>query len=258
MPKLVLLALADMAGSGSDQAWPSVQYLVDKTGMSRCSVMRSIQHLVSMELVKVQKRPNKTNVYQIWKSHSETPVVSERDHGSLTVRPPQSQGETQTNKEPIKNQPRTKKKDEEVKLPVALNTPAFKEAFDGFREMRKIIKKPLTPRALTLIIDKLEGWGHDVAIQALDRSTENNWQGVFDPRDSKFSQDKNGATQAKRTTWSIKADIENLSEMIKDIQKHRSEVAGGEYHWPSPELQQKHRDLCTQRKALRNEQASLA
>ncbi len=257
MPKMVLLALADMAGQGGDQAWPSVQYLVDKTGMSRCSVMRSVQHLVSMGLVKVQKRPNKTNVYQIWKSHSETPVVSERDHGSLTVRPPQSQSETQTNKEPIKNQPRTKKKDDEVKLPVALNTPAFKEAFDGFREMRRLIKAPLTPRAIGLVISKLEGFGHDLAIQSLDRSTENNWKGVFDPRDQ-TTQGKKGATQAKRTTWSIKADIENLTEIIKDLQTHRAEVAGGEYHWPNPEMKQKHRDLCTQRKALRIEQASLA
>lgn len=52
----------------------------------------------------------------------------------------------------------------------------------GFEDMRKRIKKPLTPRARTLAIAKLSelrAAGHDPA-QVLDRSTLNSWQGLFE------------------------------------------------------------------------------
>jgi len=260
MPKLVLLALADMAGSSSDQAWPSIGYLVERTGMSRCSVMRAVQTLVNFKLVEVERRPNRTNIYRICKSHCETPVVSERDHGSLRERPPQSHSETRTYKEPRKNLPRTNKKPApKFELPVALNTPEFKAAWEGFQEMRKAIKKPLTARAMSLVINKIELWGHDVAIEALDRSTTNNWQGVFDPRESRDqAKSKPAQAPAARSTWHIQQELTAVEELIKDVQKHRSEVAGGDYCWPAgTDHKAKWIELCARRKALRMEIAGL-
>lgn len=54
-------------------------------------------------------------------------------------------------------------------------------AWDGFIEMRKKIKKPLTGRAEILALRKLNGISKDVAVQikVLDQSTFNDYQGLF-------------------------------------------------------------------------------
>lgn len=62
------------------------------------------------------------------------------------------------------------------------------EAFNGFSEMRKTIKKPLTDRAIALLKNKLNELSEDPIIQAkiLDQSTVKCWQGVF-PLKNDFS-----------------------------------------------------------------------
>ena len=77
MPKLVLLALADMAGSSSDQAWPSIEYLVQRTGSSRSTVLRSLETLVNLKVIEVIKRPNRTNTYKLLGCQRDTPMVSQ-------------------------------------------------------------------------------------------------------------------------------------------------------------------------------------
>lgn len=61
------------------------------------------------------------------------------------------------------------------------DNPVLQEAFDGFSEMRKTTKKPLTPRAINLLKNKLNELSEDPIIQAkiLDQSTVKCWQGVF-------------------------------------------------------------------------------
>jgi len=57
-----------------------------------------------------------------------------------------------------------------------------KEPWDGFIEMRKEIKRPLTGRAITLAITKLtelKNQGHDPG-KVLDQSTMAKWQGLFE------------------------------------------------------------------------------
>lgn len=56
-----------------------------------------------------------------------------------------------------------------------------KEALEGFIEMRRLIKKPLTDRALSLALGKLKDFkdaGHDPNA-ILDQSVFNSWQGLF-------------------------------------------------------------------------------
>jgi hypothetical protein len=58
------------------------------------------------------------------------------------------------------------------------------EAWQGFCDMRRAIKKPMTPRAETLLLKalyELKNKGHD-ANAALDQSTLCNWQDVYPPR----------------------------------------------------------------------------
>ena len=59
----------------------------------------------------------------------------------------------------------------------------LKEALEDFEEMRKKIKKPLTDRAKKGIIKKLyelSGGNASIAVEILDNSIMNSWQGVFE------------------------------------------------------------------------------
>lgn len=59
------------------------------------------------------------------------------------------------------------------------------DAWAGYVEMRKKIKKPMTDRAAELRIKDLEAFraaGHDLAV-ILDQSTANNWTDLYEPKD---------------------------------------------------------------------------
>lgn len=65
------------------------------------------------------------------------------------------------------------------------------EAWEGYLEMRKKIKKPMTKRAETIAIRKLEKLmfeGHDPN-EVLDQSTFNSWQGLFGIKQETTAQD---------------------------------------------------------------------
>lgn len=68
------------------------------------------------------------------------------------------------------------------------NDESLNRAFMDYLEMRKKIKKPMTERAVELAIKKLEelstsplsdGMDNDLAIQILNQSVLNGWQGLF-------------------------------------------------------------------------------
>ena len=69
--------------------------------------------------------------------------------------------------------------------------PAFidKEAWQGFCDMRKAIKKPMTSRAEVLVLKTLYAFkaaGHDPNA-ALDQSTLCNWQDVYEPKQKEIT-----------------------------------------------------------------------
>ena len=64
-----------------------------------------------------------------------------------------------------------------VELPVNVN----RELWIGFVDMRNSIKKPLTEKAVGLMINKLIGFG-ELANQSLENSIMCNYQGVFLPK----------------------------------------------------------------------------
>lgn len=75
------------------------------------------------------------------------------------------------------------------------------QAFLDYLEMRKQIKKPMTERAAELAIKKLkelsalpfsDGMDNDMAIQILNQSIMNSWQGLFPLKDQKTSSTPQG------------------------------------------------------------------
>ena len=59
---------------------------------------------------------------------------------------------------------------------------ALERAIDDFKEFRKKIKKPMTDRAIELILEKLDTLASDddTKVKILNQSIENGWQGIFE------------------------------------------------------------------------------
>ncbi|MFC4518592.1 hypothetical protein [Cupriavidus pinatubonensis] len=96
---------------------------------------------------------------------------------------------------------REEKKEGKSVTPSVVTLPDFvpADAWSGFVEMRKKIKKPMTDRAVELMFAKLGRFnaaGHNVR-DCLERSTLNNWQDVFEPKPDQAAR-VNGVSQSNR------------------------------------------------------------
>ena len=74
---------------------------------------------------------------------------------------------------------KAKKKSDKFELPYFI----LPEVWDDFEKMRKSIKKPLTDRARTTIVNKLRKFGEHSANEILDQSIEHCWQTVYQLKD---------------------------------------------------------------------------
>lgn len=81
------------------------------------------------------------------------------------------------------------------------NDESLNQAFLDYLEIRKQIKKPMTDRAIELAIKKLEelsalpfseGMDNDLAIQILNQSVMNSWQGLFPLKEQKINSTPKG------------------------------------------------------------------
>jgi DNA-binding transcriptional MocR family regulator len=154
MHKLILLAIADYAGRDNNSAWPAITTLAARCGVSRITAVRAVRELEKLNLVSVENRSNKTNIYRLPVDEKEgyqrdtpyqkdTPVVSERYSGGIREIP-----------EPVRNQLGTSKDDEQVEsLYAAYPRKVGKPA--ALASIRKAIKREaakadlgMTPAAL--------------------------------------------------------------------------------------------------------------
>ena len=183
--KLVLLSLADWAND-EGLCWPSIERLAIKTSMAGRSVQRIIRDLESMGFVKRDEVLGKGNRYwisipltQCHPCPSVTPPLTESHPTPDTVSPNTSKIHQLTTKYIRRELPEC--------IPV--------DAWQGWVDMRKQRKKPLTDRAYNQAIDKLiafEAKGQNIT-EVLDRSTMNNWLDLYE-----IKEQKNGTTN--RTT----------------------------------------------------------
>jgi len=61
-----------------------------------------------------------------------------------------------------------------------LNTERFREAWGRWTTYRREIGKTLKPSTIQAQVRKLEKFGHDVAVAAIDASIEQGWIGLFE------------------------------------------------------------------------------
>ncbi len=115
--------------------------------------------------------------------HAEFNVKTVPFSGALTVNPPLDNALNPDSLNPDSLNPELKVK---AQAPKVLPLPDWipLEAWDGYAEMRKKIRKPMTERAKGMVFKALEAMkakGHDVG-SVLDQSTKNTWIDVYEPK----------------------------------------------------------------------------
>ena len=100
----------------------------------------------------------------------------------------------------VKCKEKTTKKEKPVYYP---NDEALNQAFMDFIAHRKQIKKPMSDRAITLAINqlnKLSGGDNDRAIEIINQSILNGWQGLFELSNKNS---KNTQPQSLAEKWGL-------------------------------------------------------
>lgn len=180
IPAAGLKALCQFAGSAQDleDALIAAEYIardgltVTVTGWAE----KNASLLAAWENGNKGGRPKK-NQKQTNGQPTENPAET---HGLPMANPPLTQTK------PIRVDKRREEEKTEDKAQAPLPDWLPMEAWSGFVEMRKRIRKPMTPRAQQLVLKALEDMrakGLSVA-QALDNSTRNSWVDVYAPKDA--------------------------------------------------------------------------
>ena len=180
--KLVLMMLADISDDNG-RCFPSYQHLADTCEMSRRSVISHINALEADGLIKITHRKQKndklncSNVYELTLNSGENsapPSEKSAPGGSENISPI-----TYHILEPI-NEPKKTSKKNKINfdnLPDYINEDLMRD----YVEMRKKIKSPMTQKAITILINKINTLvmdGHDANV-LLETAILNNWKSVY-------------------------------------------------------------------------------
>ena len=95
--------------------------------------------------------------------------------------PPESESESQTETESQKGKQRAA--EAAPPLPVLLDTEEFRAVWKDYSDYRKQAKlRRLTAISLRNQWAEMEGWGHEVAVEAVRTTIRKGWQGIFKPK----------------------------------------------------------------------------
>jgi len=78
---------------------------------------------------------------------------------------------------------------EEIEMPSNLQTSQFRQVWGEYLNYRKAGKfKPLQPASIAAQLKQLSEMGHDIAVEAINTSIRNGWQGIFPPKGQKTTE----------------------------------------------------------------------
>jgi hypothetical protein len=214
----ILFILCD-CHNPSKGCFPSQGYLQTKSGMSNGSINNQLNSLEDKGLIERKRRIDPTTKQRMSTVYilgfdiaKPTPDIGEGAISNPNPKPSPKNGQSQlqlletnyvneSGKEPVRKSARSIVRD-------ILCNVAGSEAVDGFLEMRKVIKAPMTEHAAKLISAKLQGRMN--ADDILNLSTENSWKGVF-PESNQL----NGGHNGQRTNNGQSRGDTQLNEAVE-------------------------------------------
>ncbi len=209
---------------------------------------------------------NQSNLYTLQLAHSPSDRPSDSPSDRPSDRPyvqPVTVNRTVKENRKEKESGAKKAKEVEIEFPESLDTKNFKDQWAAYEEYRQENKlRRLKPSSIKAKLAELSEWGEEVAIEQIRQTIGNGWQGIFPPKSFSSMPRTAGAPEAKessaprRPTWEIKQVLDVVEDDLRELRLHRSEVAGGSYHWDAPHHRQAYIEKLKQRKQLKKEMTS--
>lgn len=206
--KAVLISLADNANDAG-ACWPSIPTICMRTCLGRTAVMDAIRGLEAIGYLVADRSNGRHTRYTVTVAQRpliEPKPVRQADRSSRRTGPADGPNPSASRTAPVRQadsnrqEPSGTVTQEHRPAPAAPAADGAKrspperlpeppdwidrEAWDGFVAMRRRIRKPLTARAVELLLaklDRLRAAGH-CPKDLLDRSTLNSWQDVYPPK----------------------------------------------------------------------------
>ena len=166
-------------------------------------VYKYIKLLEKLEMINI-KSNNKFSIITIEKW-----AFYQFDNDEEQQQKEQQRNNKGTTKEQQRNTNKNVKNVKNVKEIIYSDVPELNEAIIAFIEYRKTIKKPMSDRAITLLLGKLNKMSNSVQeqIEILNQSILNGWQGIF-PLKSDSGTGKKASFQGRNY------DFEELEKQI--------------------------------------------
>jgi len=73
----------------------------------------------------------------------------------------------------------------EIKIPAAIDTPAFSRSWSDWLDYRRKSRQTMRPETLNRQLAMLAGLGEEAAIECVECSLRNGWKGLFPPKEKK-------------------------------------------------------------------------
>lgn len=221
--KLVLLSLADRAGENHD-CWPSIERLVNNTGLNRKTVIKVIKEMVELGLIHSQKKAfGRSNTYTLLgvvehtrSSHIVSGVLNSPNKGTNDNSPnigtpivPESESLKVPKKghKSIKESIKESKKEKNIKKENLIDEfkEEEKEVMQILIDHREEIKAPLkNVRTARMLLKKLKHYASEWDItfdDALDFWLGENWQSIDVKYDYPFrSRDRSNDNKPQKGT----------------------------------------------------------
>lgn len=202
---------------GESEFTGSRQYLCEFTGATKPTIDKALNELIDMGLIiKVSNTINNItfNKYRVNlnKINNFTGSKETLLGGSKETLP----NNININNIDIKERKKDGNYDEIINSQITNED--LKTTLYEFIKMRKLIKKPMTDRALQLLIGKLHKLANtpDKAIQVLEQSIVNNWQDIYELKTNYIKLKDNGKQATKREY--TKEEYNNLFDDVDNIE----------------------------------------
>jgi hypothetical protein len=232
--KIILITLLMMANhEGKEWEWQGKQFKANPGEFvtSAKSIMAKAGDGISRQNVRTALEKFKKYeflTYQSTKTGLLINIVNWVDYQAKNVEPNQPINHEVTNRSPSPNQQVTTNKnvknDKNDKKYIYISeftqNKLLIETIIDFMKMRDKIKKPMTDKALQIMINKLKGLSEDeeIQIKILENSIEHCWQGIF-----QLKEDSNGSTRQNTGSSEKKFNVK-----IPEWQESNRAVTGDE------------------------------
>lgn len=206
----VILTEIDSLDNEESGCYASNKYLAEFCQCSETKISTAISKLIDLEYIYVKSFDGRTRILKSRVSNFERQDLKNLKSDIKKVK----DNNIYNN---INNKESKKESNYDKIINSQITNEELKNTLYEFIKMRKFIKKPLTDRALQLLINKLHKLANtpEKAIKILEQSIVHSWQDIYELKENCFK--NNSSKQAKKTEYT-KEQLDNLFDNIDDVE----------------------------------------